>query len=1046
MYKKSVIVFLCLMGLCSYAFGISAMDWEIPAWHAYQDDWVGNSNGGTDWDDQNNWVLAAHPSEAPDTIFPIDSRVWACIEAKTPGPNVVGDVCCVRLSIMPWSWSGAPSPFVMTISETAGEVNCGVMIGLADKAGYNSEIAGYPQLDVNGGHIFTPGIPNVIDWNTTPPTIDSGMPWWPGEGLWIGGSRSSFSGGVGDGLSPCYGVVNVNAGFIDVPMIRIYYGDVNIFGGLVYHNINDGNAFFISQNRAMNRINVAGGELRLKGDRQEQINYYIGKGRITAYDNHGMLTVALDDGNTVVTAVGDYNAAWGPSPIYMKQNVSLTPTLSWKPGALINNENLGSSTIAHAVYLGTDATAVTDATTASSEFMGYKNYNDPCSYTVTTNLEADTDYFWRIDEYNDLHPDSPWPGYVWRFRTLGGSAVEPKPADQTVGLPVPLQLDWLPGAYVESHTLYFGTDISAVTDATPGNPLGAYIGTVGRPYTLGSLSFDLAKYTDYYWRIDEVNGPNTWKSDTWMFRNTNYFVVDDFNSYETSEDMNVKWVSGYDLAPSCYVYAQAGLQWSALGGRLSFYYNNTATPYFSEARFITNSGSGSDWTGGGALPSADPIVAVAIGYQGNGTNTADPDYDNMYMGIEDSDGSFDMVLNPDANATRDVFGWSEWKVALSDLGVPSPMDQASIKYFYVGVGERCGGSPGGYGTILFDDVRLYQKSCEPDLNSIVGDFTRDCAVNYSDLDMLVADWLATGSTINLTMTAPVDNYIARYNFDEAGGTTVADVCGTYGAALVFADGITVDDAKLWNTTGGYDGGGCINLIMNSVTVVQVPTAAFDTANAAGAMTIMGWVKMDYFAPTDWWPRMISAWEPNDGAIAEEILEIECPTPRPPSNDSGPTVRSHWGRINEGLSTDGDANDATSAQMRNENFANQWNHFAFVFNGSTDKMRIYHNGYQVADSNFTVPMMTHPASLFLLGCRAIDNAGEQHWIGSLDDFRVYKREVSAAEIAYIGSRNTGVYDIPLASVANINTSGTTQRVNFGDYAYMAQQWLQQSQWP
>ena len=1062
MYKKSIFVFLCLLAAGSYAFG--------GAW-SFQTNWSGGTSTGTteDWFDGNNWSPQENEANplilVTDCPLPPDWTAAAEMDQKTPdvciaksspyyyGPDADGyDAACSQLCIHPWSWTGVTRQRVVVIN---AKVNCGLRINVCGHGGFYSGNQGYGLLDVNGtSEMYTPGLRNYDPNDPYDPEliIDPNYLFILGDGLWIGGGES--------GLNPNWGRVNIrDTAKIVVPKIQINYGDINIIGGLLKQDENDVNMaddrFRISLawttndlGEPTNKINIIDGTLILQGDRQERVNYYVGKGRITAWDKHGMLTIGLDgEGNTVVTAVGDYNAAWNPNPNHMKINVNLTPTLTWLPGALVNSENLGSSTIAHAVYLGIDADAVANATTDSSEFMGYKNYNDPNSYAVTTALAAATDYFWRIDEYNDLHPDSPWTGYVWQFTTLGGSAVEPMPVSGTIGLPVPLQLDWLPGAFTVSHTLYFGTNEANVTDATPTNQLNAYIGTVSRPYTLGSLSFDLAKDTNYYWRIDEVNGASTWKSETWMFRNTNYFVVEDFNSYETSEDMNVKWVTGYSLEPTCWVTAQAGLQWSAMGGRLSFYYNNTATPYFSEARFITNSGSGSDWTGGGALPSTDPIVAVAIAYQGNASNTADPIYDRMYLGIEDTDGDVDVVLNTDANATRDVFGWSEWKVKLSDLGVPSPMAQASIKYFYVGVGERCGGFPGGQGTVLFDDVRLYQKSCEPDLNSIVGDFTRDCIVNYADLDMLVTDWLATGSTINLTMTAPVNNYIARYNFDASGGTTVADVTGNYTASVVFDDGVPVDDDKLWNTTGGYDGAGCINLLADKYVDINLPPALLDAGNTAGVFTIMCWIKFDYFAPTDTWPRLFAAQEPNDGGTLRESLEIECPGPRPPSADDGPRVFFNWKPTNAaGDGTDNNNLSTAANQMVTANFANQWNHYAFTFNSSTDKMRVYHNGYQVADGNATTHMMTHPATTFSIGNRVPGAIGEQHWYGSVDDVRFFTREVSAGEIAYIGSRNTGVYELLLDSVANINTTGTPQKVNFGDFAYMAQHWLEQTQWP
>jgi hypothetical protein len=1043
MSKKLIFVLLCLLGFEGFAF---ASNWGFDN----GTNWISADANG-EWFDPCNWSAG--------TEYPPDWRNWVCIEHKNPGPvidmasphygdtnatcfNPGGGASCAMLFIHPWQIYSGTGEVPITVTLESGDFNCGRLINLCHMLPFDSAAFGYAQLDVNGGVIYTGGIPNIPDWNY-PCDFNEDFPWMGGVGIEIGGGWINNA-----GLN--YGVVNIrNDGQMFVQRVMLYNGTINVLGGLLYVSDPCNDYFYISQAWARNRINVAGGELRLNGDRQEQVNYYIGKGRMTAYDNHGMFIIDFNGTDTSVTAVGDYNAAWSPNPIHLKQNVPLTPTLTWQPGAMANNENLGSSPIADAVYLGTDADAVANATTASPLFKGYKNYNDPNSYTVTPALAADTDYFWRIDEYNDLDPCSPWTGYVWRFKTVGGSAVEPIPPSGTVGLPVPLQLDWLQGAYATTHHLFFGTDAAAVADATTDNTLGVYIGTVSRPYTLGNLPFDLERDTDYYWRIDEAdNGAGYWKGEeAWMFRNTNYFVVEDFNSYETSEDMNARWVTGYDLQPECYVTAQAGLQWSGVGGRLSFYYANTATPYFSEARFITNSGSGSDWTGGGALPSADPIVAVAIGYQGNGTNTADPDYDGMYMGIEDSDGSVDMVLNPDANATRDVFGWSEWKVTLSDLGVPSPMNQASIKYFYVGVGVRCGGNPGGIGTVLFDDVRLYQKSCNPDGNGIVGDFTRDCVVNYSDLDMLVADWLATGSTINLAMTTPVNNYIARYNFDASGGTTVADVCGNYNASVVFDEGGTVDDSKIWKTTGGYDGSGCFNLPNDELVDINLPPSLLDAGNTAGVFTIMCWIKFDYFAPTGTWPRLFAAREPNDTGTLRDSLEIECPGPRPPSADDGPRVFFNWTPTNAaGTGTDNNSVSTAANQMVTANFANQWNHYAFVFNSSTDKMRIYHNGYQVADGNATTHMMTHPASTFSIGNRVPGSIGEEHWYGSVDDVRFFTREVSAGEIAYIGSRNTGVYQLLLDSVANINTTGTPQKVNFGDFAYMAQHWLEQTQWP
>jgi hypothetical protein len=75
----------------------------------------------------------------------------------------------------------------------------------------------------------------------------------------------------------------------------------------------------------------------------------------------------------------------------------------------------GDSAASHQVYFGPDEEAVKNADTASAEYKGVKNLGDE-SYDPGL-LEWNTDYFWRIDEVNDLDAGSPWGGAVWSFKT-----------------------------------------------------------------------------------------------------------------------------------------------------------------------------------------------------------------------------------------------------------------------------------------------------------------------------------------------------------------------------------------------------------------------------------------------------------------------------------------------------------------------------------------------------------------------------------------------------------------------------------------------------
>ena len=98
--------------------------------------------------------------------------------------------------------------------------------------------------------------------------------------------------------------------------------------------------------------------------------------------------------------------AMGPSPTNGVTGTKMTPILKW--GA-------GDSAISHEVYFGTDADTVANADKTSPEYKGTKVLGDE-SYDPGK-LAWNTAYYWRVDEVNDLNPDSPWIGSLWSFTT-----------------------------------------------------------------------------------------------------------------------------------------------------------------------------------------------------------------------------------------------------------------------------------------------------------------------------------------------------------------------------------------------------------------------------------------------------------------------------------------------------------------------------------------------------------------------------------------------------------------------------------------------------
>ncbi|UCE47069.1 MAG: hypothetical protein JSW47_15855, partial [Phycisphaerales bacterium] len=99
-------------------------------------------------------------------------------------------------------------------------------------------------------------------------------------------------------------------------------------------------------------------------------------------------------------------SAFGARPANRAIDVRQTPILQWKPGL---------AAASHELYFGTDADAVANATKASPQFVGTRQLGAE-TYEPAM-LAWNTNYYWRIDEVNNVNPESPWIGKVWSFTT-----------------------------------------------------------------------------------------------------------------------------------------------------------------------------------------------------------------------------------------------------------------------------------------------------------------------------------------------------------------------------------------------------------------------------------------------------------------------------------------------------------------------------------------------------------------------------------------------------------------------------------------------------
>ncbi|MHC4620284.1 MAG: hypothetical protein ACYTEQ_21255, partial [Planctomycetota bacterium] len=111
--------------------------------------------------------------------------------------------------------------------------------------------------------------------------------------------------------------------------------------------------------------------------------------------------------NAFVLEGGDPGMATFPRPGSGMTGVHPAVVLLWKPGLYAEK---------HDVYFSTDFNDVNDGTALVSDDQDANEYDPPGLLTLARK------YYWRIDEVNVAHPNTPWPGMVWNFTIDDGKA------------------------------------------------------------------------------------------------------------------------------------------------------------------------------------------------------------------------------------------------------------------------------------------------------------------------------------------------------------------------------------------------------------------------------------------------------------------------------------------------------------------------------------------------------------------------------------------------------------------------------------------------
>ncbi len=325
-------------------------------------------------------------------------------------------------------------------------------------------------------------------------------------------------------------------------------------------------------------------------DAEESIGQtFIAPEKFTGVGLHTPTWVTNNSGCNIslYSAGGATPKAYGPTPKNGALVADTWVSLSWRA------VDFAAS---HDVYLSDNFDDVSNG--AESAFQG--NQTDTFivagfpGFPFPDGLVPGTTYYWRIDEVNDVEPNSPWIGDVWSFSVPPKTAYFPDPADGAEGVSVDPQLSFTPGFGSKLHTIYFGETFDEVDNATGGSPEGM------TTYTPGTLKMART----YYWRVDEFDIADTYKGDVWSF--TTEGAVFSPNPAKGAVDVTqtpvLSWTPGFGSTFEIYFGTDADtLEKKGSGNLGSENYDpgqlKWNTTYYWRIDEANNANADSPWTG-----------------------------------------------------------------------------------------------------------------------------------------------------------------------------------------------------------------------------------------------------------------------------------------------------------------------------------------------------------------------------------------------------------------------------------------------------------------
>jgi hypothetical protein len=513
-------------------------------------------------------------------------------------------------------------------------------------------------------------------------------------------------------------------------------------------------------------------------------------------------------------------------------------------------------------------------------------------------------------------------------------------------------------------------------------------------YDAGTL--ELGK--TYYWKINEVNEaetPTTWQGDVWHFAVADYLVVDDMESYG---DANTPGEPGSRI---WYTWRD-GAGWSnpapGWGGNGTGAMVDVGTAVVNTGNQSLKYDYDNDGTLGGspaayyseATANIDDLTTIGRDWTKGGVKALSlwfyGDPGNAATATEQmyvKVGGAKVVYDGDMADIQEA-SWHEWNIDLADFAALGA-NLNNVTQISIGFGNENNTTAGGSGVVYFDDIRLYPARCVPERKAPpAADLTGDCVVDYLDIDLMAADWL-------IAAVAP-DNagLVAHWKFDADS----TDSAGNHDGTILGGAGFVVDaDRATVLSLDGVDGH------------VEVPHADDIGFITDTTLSISVWVKPAELPRTGWTTILAKNRDISPGDAYGIWIS--------PTNE--------W-QFRVG-NTAGNANLPTAQPATEE-----WHHLVMTHDPSVTTLRGYLDGEMIYENTAAAPGAIGNTALWIGGAGGVS----EYYPGLIDDLRIYNYVLSRAQVLYFVGLKADLHE--------------DDKIDFKDYAVLADSWLDEQFWP